>query len=182
MIKINLAPPRERRRLAISLPAFNLGILFGLLYLAAVVAIGGYGWILSGQRERLEHEVGVAQKQLDTLRATIAEGNRYKAERDELQKRLAAIEDITKRRPRPIYLLEAVADTIPRDLWITSASEREGALRFNGTAFSSTALADFMANLRRSGKFKDVDLVVARQDLDRVPRAVTFEVVCRFET
>jgi type IV pilus assembly protein PilN len=181
VIKINLAPPRERRRLAVSLPPFNLGVLFGLLYLAAVVAIGGYWWILSGQRERLEQEVAVAQRQLDALRAAIAEGNRYKAQRDELQKRLAAIEDITRRRPRPIYLLEAMADTIPRDLWLISATEREGALRFNGTAFSSTALADFMANLRRSGRFKEVDLVVARQDLDKAPRAVTFEVVCRFE-
>jgi len=35
-----------------------------------------------------------------------------------------------------------------------------------------------MANLRRSGKFKDVDLIVSRQDPTKTPRTVTFEVSC----
>jgi len=39
-----------------------------------------------------------------------------------------------------------------------------------------------MTNLRASGKFKDVDIVVSRQDLAKVPRLVTFEVTCRFES
>jgi len=42
-------------------------------------------------------------------------------------------------------------------------------------------VSDFMTNLKASGKFKDVDLVDARQDLTKSPRTVTFEVSCRFE-
>jgi hypothetical protein len=38
-----------------------------------------------------------------------------------------------------------------------------------------------MSNLRASGKFKDVDLVVSRRDLARPSPLVTFEVTCRFE-
>src|SRR5207253_2409728 len=95
----------------------------------------------------------------------IAEGNRYKPERDDLERRVNAIEELTKNQTTPIYFLEAVAESIPRDRWLTSTSERDRQLHFNGTAFSSTALADFMANLRASGRFKDVDLVVARQDI-----------------
>lgn len=181
MIKINLAPPRERKGFSIALPSFNLGILFGILSVVAIVAIGGYWWTLSGERERLERDVAIATQQLETLKAAIAEGNKYKAERDDLEKRIAAIDELTKNQPRPIYLMDAVADAIPRDLWITSTSERDQQLRFNGTAFSSTAVSDFMSNLRSSGKFKDVDLVVARQDINKVPRLVTFEIVCRFE-
>ena len=54
-------------------------------------------------------------------------------------------------------------------------------LRLAGITYSSTALSDFMANLRASGKFKDVDLVESRQDLTKSPRTITFEVTCRFE-
>ena len=82
---------------------------------------------------------------------------------------------------RPVYLLDAFADMLPRDLWITRLEEKGQALRVAGTAFSSVALADFMANLKASGKFKDVDLVESRQDLTRPVRTITFEVTCRFE-
>jgi type IV pilus assembly protein PilN len=180
MIRINLAPTRERKAFTFSLPSFNLGILFGLLALGAVVVIGGWTWMLTSERDQLERDVTVAEKQLETLKAAIAEGNRYKAERDDLEKRVNAVEELTKSQPMPIYFLEAVAAAIPPDVWLTSTSEKERQLHFNGTAFSSTALADFMSNLRASGKFKDVDLVVARQDINKAPRIITFEVVCRF--
>ena len=54
-------------------------------------------------------------------------------------------------------------------------------IKVSGSAFSPTAVADFMSNLRASGKFKDVDLVVSRRDLARPLPLVTFEVTCRFE-
>ena len=38
-----------------------------------------------------------------------------------------------------------------------------------------------MANLKACGKFKDVDIVDAKQDLTKSPRTITFEVVVRFE-
>jgi type IV pilus assembly protein PilN len=179
MIRINLAPARERKAFTLSMPSFNLGILFGLLSILAVVVVGGWWWMLTSERDQLERDVSVAEKQLETLKAAIAEGNHYKAERDDLEKRVAAVEELTKSQPIPIYFLEAVAGAIPSDVWLTSTSEKERQFHFNGTAFSSTALADFMSNLRASGKFKDVDLVVARQDISKVPRMITFEVVCR---
>ena len=39
-----------------------------------------------------------------------------------------------------------------------------------------------MQNLRASGRFKEVDIVVARQEITKTPRFVTFEVTCRFES
>lgn len=181
MIKINLAPPRERKGFSISLPSFNLGWLFGILAVVAIGGVGGWWWMLGSERARLESEVAIATTQLETLKAAIAEGTKFKAERDDLEKRVMAIEELTRNQPKSIYFLEAVAEAVPRDLWLTSTSERDKVLRFAGTAFSSTAVADFMASLRSSGKFRDVDLVVARQDITKVPRLITFEITCRFE-
>jgi type IV pilus assembly protein PilN len=181
MIKINLAPPRQRKPLSLALPALNLGIVFGILYVVGLAAVGGYWWMLSSEEDQLNNDIAIATKQLQTLKTAIAEGNAFKRQRDELEKRVRAVEELTRAQPRPIYLLEAVLDTVPRNLWITSATERERLLRLSGAAFSTTAVADFMSNLKASGKFKDVDLVVSRQDLAQTPRVVTFEVVCRFE-
>jgi Tfp pilus assembly protein PilN len=78
-------------------------------------------------------------------------------------------------------LFDALADMVPRELWLNTLEERGSTLKISGTAYSPTAVADFMANLRASGRFKDVDILVSRQDLSRTPRQVTFEVTCRFE-
>ena len=59
--------------------------------------------------------------------------------------------------------------------------ERLSALEEIQDVTSSVALSDFMANLKGSRKFKDVDLVESRQDLTKSPRTITFEVTCRFE-
>jgi hypothetical protein len=38
-----------------------------------------------------------------------------------------------------------------------------------------------MSNLKSSGRFKDVDIVISRQAIDKTPRLVTFEVTCKIE-
>lgn len=181
MIKVNLAPPRQRKSLSLSVPGFSLGSLFGVLSLASVVGIGGYWWTLTAEAARLEQDVTVMTARLIQLKDAIAEGNRYKAERDDLEKRLVAVEELTRGQTRSLHFLDMLAGTIPGDLWLSAATERESQLRISGTAFSANAVADFMANLESSGKFKDVELVIARQDISKTPRTITFEVTCRFE-
>ena len=44
----------------------------------------------------------------------------------------------------------------------------------------SQGVMDMVQTLRR--RFKDVDLIVSRQDITKTPRMVTFEVTCRFES
>src|SRR5215475_13526583 len=184
MIKINLSPvARESHGPAfqLQLPSFNLGILFGILYIAAAAGLGVYWWSLVSEERHLTAEVDKNTKELAQLKAQLGQGAHLKERVAELQKRLTAIDELVKTQGQPIVLFDAFVDTIPADLWITAFEERASLLKVSGTAFSPTAVSDFMSNLRRSGKFKDIDIVVARQDLAKSPRLVTFEVTCRFE-
>lgn len=182
MIRINLAPTTARRRgIRLALPSPNLGMLFGLVYLVAALGVGAYWWSLSATESRLTAEVDRASKELATLKATIGQGAKVKEQAAELRKRVQVIDELTKNQTRPIQLLDAFVDVVPRDLWITGFEDRGSSLRVTGSASSPTAVADFMSNLRTSGKFKDVDLVVSRQDLAKTPSPVTFEITCRFE-
>ena len=79
-------------------------------------------------------------------------------------------------------LFDALADVVPRDLWLTGLEERGDTMHITGTSYSMTAVSDFMNNLRASGRFKDVDIVTSRQDLTKTPRTVLFQVTCRFES
>lgn len=181
MIKINLRPPRPRRVIPFALPALpGPELLFGVLAALLIAGIGAYWYTLAQEASRLRPEIDRAEQELKTLKAAIDEGNRFKKEKEDLEQRVALIELISRNQVRPVYLLDAMADMIPRDLWLTSVEEKQERLRLAGTAYSPIAVADFMSNLRGSGKFKDVDLVAARQDLAKTPRLVTFEVVCSF--
>jgi type IV pilus assembly protein PilN len=181
MIKINLAPPRAKKGFTFQVPTFNLGILFGILFAVLVVLIGGVWWYFESETTRLQNEIAENQREIDRLQVVIAEGLKFKKDKEELEKRVNAIEAVARMQPRPVYLMDSVADMLPKDLWLTRMEERSGVIKFGGTTYSSTALSDFMSNLRASGKFKEVDLVEHRQDLTKSPRTITFEVSARFE-
>jgi type IV pilus assembly protein PilN len=184
MIRINLAPVEARRRMpamSLSVPAFNLGIAFGLLYAVAVAGLGFYWYGLMSEESALTADVDRLNRELASLNTTLGEGAGVKTQLAEVKRRVTILEDLTKGQGRSIVLLDAFIDTVPRDLWITSFEHKETVLKLNGTAFSTTAVSDFMSNLKSSGKFKEVDIVVSRQAIDKTPSLVTFEVTCKFE-
>lgn len=184
MIRINLAPETKRPRVGFrmpTLPAFNLGWLFLIIYVVAVAGAGVWWWSLSSEEATLTQEIAAKNQELTKLKATIGAGSRVKEQAQELRKRLAVLEELTRGQTRPIVLVDTFASMVPKDLWITGLEDKNQVLKVAGSAFSTTAVSDFMQNLRQSGKFKDVDIVVSRRDLARPFPLVTFEVTCRFE-
>jgi type IV pilus assembly protein PilM len=177
--------PSARRRvqgIKLGLPAFNMGWLFGVVYLALLLGIGVYWWILNTTQANLTADIDRAQKDLTLLKQQIGQESKVRDLANELRKRVEVIEAITKAPGQKIQLVDAFASVMPNDLWVTGFEERSGQIKIIGSAFSPTAIADFMSNLRASGKFKDVDLVVTRRDLGRPSPLVTFEVTCRYES
>jgi type IV pilus assembly protein PilN len=185
MIRINLAPPEARRSrgpsLSLSLPSFNLGILFAIVYIVAAGGLGFYWYGLAAEETRLTGEVDRLTREIASLKTTLGQGAGVKNQLAEVRRKVGVLEEITKGQGKSIALLDVFVDTVPRDLWITSLEQKESQLKLSGTAFSTTAVSDFMSNLKSSGKFKEVDIVVSRQAIDKTPSLVTFEVTCKFE-
>lgn len=179
MIRVNLAPPVVRPRRV--RPRF-VGALVGLAYVVMVLGLSGAFAILAGTEQQLLGEIDGAQRELASIRTTLGRGARVREDLAELARRIQAIQDLTKNQAAAILVMDAFADVIPRDLWITTLEGRGTELRAMGSAHSPTAVADFMSNLRASGKFREVEIVVSKQDLAKTPSVVTFEVTCRFGT
>lgn len=177
MIRINLAPPAIRpRRIRTSF----LGVVIAVIYLLAVGAMAGYRVLLSREEAHLERAIETATRELAQEKAVLGRGAKVREELADLTKRVETIQDLTRNQAAAILIMDAFADVIPRDLWVTTVEGRGTDLRVAGSAFSATAVADFMSNLRSSGKFKDVEIVISKQDLNKTPSLVTFEVTCRF--
>ena len=185
MIRINLAPPIHRqsvRDFRLHMPALNLGVAFLVLYVGALSGVTLYWAHLYREEQRLITEIADANQQLTMLKPITAQAARVKEQLADLKSRVTTIEALTKDQSKPIRILDAFAGVVPNDLWITKMEERGSMLKVSGTAFSPTAVSDLMANLRASGKFKEVEIVMSKQDLNKSPRLVTFEVTCRFES
>jgi type IV pilus assembly protein PilN len=184
VIRINLAPAdvqRSRPGAGFSMPSINVGLVFLVICVLELGVIGAWWVSARNHEQQLLAENDRTAKEIDTLKATVGQGSNLKAQLADIRKRVEVIGDLVKGQQRPVQLLDAFADTVPRDLWITGFEDKGAVLKVSGTAFSTKAVSDFMANLRQSGKFKDVDIVVSRQDLTKNPSMVTFEVTCRFE-
>ena len=185
MIRINLAPPVQRhsaREFRLQMPALNLGVLFLVIYVGALGGIAIYWSQLHREEQRLTEEIAKANQQLALLKPITAQADKVKEQLADLKSRVKTVEDLTKDQSKPIRILDAFAGVLPNDLWITRMEERGSMLKLSGTAFSPAAVSDLMANLRASGKFKEVEIVMSKQDLTKSPRLVTFEVTCRFES
>ena len=183
MIRINLAPPSEKKKgpSLVGPGGLDLGMVFGGLLVLLLAVLGGYWWKASSDITRYQAEIERNDREKTRLQTIIAQGQRYKQEKEELERRVNAIETVARNQARPAYLMDSMADMLPADLWLTRVEEKGQQLRLAGTTYTSTALSDFMASLKASGRFKDVDLVESRQDLTKSPRLITFEVSCRFE-
>jgi type IV pilus assembly protein PilN len=186
MIRINLAPPRERFRPGVSWPAawppLGLGSALGAAAIVIVVGIGGYAWSLFGEERRLTVEIDTGAREVATLTTAVGPAAKMKENLADLKARLNVINSLTKDQNRPLFLIDAFADAVPADLWITGLEDKGAVLRVTGAALSATAVSNLMTALRASGRFKEVDIIVSKRDLDKTPNLVTFEVTCRFET
>jgi type IV pilus assembly protein PilN len=181
VIRINLAPPTVRKGLRdFRLPALNLGIVCLAVYVVAVAGVGIYWWQLSREAQRLTEDIERGNRELAMLKPIVDQQQKVKDQLGDLQKRVKTIEELTKDQAKSIRMFDAFASVVPNDLWITKMEERGSIVKVAGSAFSPNAVSDLMTNLRASGKFRDIDIVVSRQDLAKLPRLVTFEVTCRF--
>jgi Tfp pilus assembly protein PilN len=180
MIRINLAPPQERRHYVV-VPRLHLGLVLALVAVVLVVGLAGYGRSLWVEEGRLVAEIETEERELAALKATVGRAGKIKEQLADLQARLRSIEMLAKGQSRPFLLIDAFADAVPADLWITKLEEKNALLRVTGSAFSPTAVANFMAALRASRKFKDVDITLSKRDAAKTPSVVDFEVTCRFE-
>ncbi len=114
----------------LSVAGINLGLLFG-----------GPGPSCSSSRWGLlvdavdpgmadcAREISDNQKELERLKPIIAEGQRYRREKQELERRVNAIEMVARNQARPVYLLDALIDMLPADLWLTRVEEKGQQLR-----------------------------------------------------
>lgn len=143
----------------------SLPILWAAVLLGAVVV--GYLWWsgLRSEAARLDVSIRTAEARRAELQAVIDQDAVYEERKATLEERIAAIEQLQRNRVSPIVSLDmlsrAVEDTTY--VWINTLTQTNTTFNLTGTGSSVQAIESFLANLRATGYFRNINLVRAQE-------------------
>jgi Tfp pilus assembly protein PilN len=190
MIRINLsslAPPKGKRggRSAptVSVPGEGPSsvVLIAIVFLIAGVSMYLSSVWVGKDKEKLETELRRVTAENQKLAEVKAQYEASKRQSDIYTRRVKVIDDLKDAQKGPGDMLNLVADTINKTdaVWLETMTSDGKNLNFTGLALSADAVADLMANLRKTGQFKSVEIKETSQDNQiKEVQAFKFELVC----
>jgi Tfp pilus assembly protein PilN len=187
MIRINLlGVPKAKRGKRPSTPiTAGEGPSTTLLILVFVLVLGAglWGWYTLVDRQRQQLHKDLQREQAENQRLSEVK-NKYEAAKkkaDLFEQRYKVIDQLKQAQSGPVSLLGMVADTVNRTdaVWLEAMTDDGKSIDFTGMALSPDAVANLMANLEKTGKFKSVEIKETAQDVSvKELQAFKFELIC----
>src|SRR5215471_19114944 len=187
MIRINLLGiPKAKRGKRPSAPTtVGEGPSTTLLILVFVIVLGAglWGWytMVDHQREKLRGDL--QREQAENVKLADVK-NKYEAAKrkaDLFEQRANIIHQLEKQQTGPVDVLNMVADTVTKTdaVWLEAMTDDGKSIDFTGFALSPDAVANLMANLEKTGKFKSVEIKETAQDTTiKELQAFKVELIC----
>lgn len=177
MIRINLLPRAERAARPTAV-RWGVVMILGVVCLVAVLALL---WLnLTMQISDLKQEIERTQAELLKYQTIAKEVEKYKADKRNLEEKLASIDRLKAGQVGPVHMLDEASQLLPQGIWLTSLNNSASRLTLQGYSFSNFAIADFMTRLAKapSARFTNVDLTYSEQaKIGKVP-IEKFEITC----
>ena len=178
MIRVNLLGIRKTERArapSVSVEGAKLTFLLVIFLVAALVVLVVDWQRISSQKSKLDTRMADAQKEKAELAGVKVEVEKAKQKKQELERQIQIIEALKERRTGPVNLLNTLVNTVElsEHLWLTSFVSKDNTISMNGVANSVNTVADFIANLKSSGRFKSVEIQQSYQE-DQIKGFPTF--------
>jgi type IV pilus assembly protein PilN len=190
MIKINLlgSPSSKHGKSApmTVMPTDGPSPLFAVLIVlvAMVLVNGGWYYKLDKQTKDIQQQLAVAdqtQKRLAQVKVAYLEKQR---QADMYKRRVDVIDQLRANQSGPANLLATLGDTVnsTEAVWLSKMNDSGPSIDLTGTALSNNAVANLIANLRRTGMFKSVEIKETVQDATvKDYQAFNFTLTCEKE-
>jgi type IV pilus assembly protein PilN len=190
MIKINLlgSPSSKHGKSApmTVMPTDGPSPLFAVLIVlvAMVLVNGAWYYKLDKQTKDIQQQLAVAdqtQKRLAQVKVAYLEKQR---QADMYKRRVDVIDQLRANQSGPANLLATLGDTVnsTEAVWLSKMNDSGASIDLTGTALSNNAVANLIANLRRTGMFKSVEIKETVQDATvKDYQAFNFTLTCEKE-
>jgi type IV pilus assembly protein PilN len=176
MIRINLLPVRalkkkENLRQTVSILSLSLAFVFAVVIL--------FHLFLTKRINEVDTAIAKNNEEIRQLKIDTKDVEKFKAERDDLQRRLNVIYTLQRAKTGPVRVLDELVTAMPGKLWLTAVKEKEGKMEIKGMAMDNPTIAQFMTNLEKSGVIKNVELVVSQQVEKKDLKLKEFTLTCQ---
>lgn len=187
MIRINLlaaAKPKKTGR-RFTMPKVTTDGPSPLVTGLAVLVICGLGLYYSYSRMETQHE----KLQTDLIEANrnIVAMNKVKQaylerqkEYEAVKRRFDVIDQLRNSQTGPVTLLSQLSDTVNKTdgVWLLTMKDDGPTVTLDGVALGPVNVANLMANLKKSGYYKNVELRDTSEDDAQKIQTFTFSLVC----
>ncbi|MEW5975642.1 MAG: PilN domain-containing protein [Acidobacteriota bacterium] len=183
MIKINLlghakvkgAKPRAVRAPSSQALSLIMAVSVVLISLAIV-----YFWqnALAQEDTELTRQINLAKKEKLRQESLLKENEVFEKRRKLLENRIEVIESLKKNQSGPVLVLDTLSDCVQQTdgLWLKDFTQKDNTVTLNGMVMGSPkVIADFITNLERVGRFRNVNLVNVQEVENRYSFSITFE-------
>jgi len=130
------------------------------IFAVAALALGGWYWMLDGQRAGVKAQLSQLQQRNVELKVVRAQVEQFQQQRLQLEERIETIEQLSARTEGPVWVMNQLIDSMPSEprLWLTNLEQNDDQLELVGRAFDVLALADFIAQLGSQDGVTEVEL------------------------
>ncbi len=172
MIRINLLgvpKPKKGKRAAVPSMAGegpNPLLVGVVVLLVGAVAMGGWWWKLNNDAKTIARRMQVATTKYQALLVVKTRYEDRQKQAELYQRRVKVIDDLRSQQAGPADLLAMIGDTVSASdgVWLEHMVDTGTGIDIKGTALSVNGVANFMANLEKTGKFKSVEIKESYQD------------------
>ncbi len=155
MIRINLLPVRQARKLEAARQELVMVVAGGALVLLACVA----GWVFTNaQLSTIASENTGLQREIDSLAADVKKVDEMEKFKEELERKLGVIAELRDRKNGPVHMIEELSMATPERLQLVSLQEQRGELKIQGLSVSNEIISQFLRALDASPYFDGVYL------------------------
>jgi type IV pilus assembly protein PilN len=189
MIRINLLQTDRERSKPKASPfqsaAQRVTLAGTLLVVVTGLGILWWWWALDRQSAQIDSDIVAAQRETARLKTLITQVETFEKQKQQLQQRVALIEELRQGQGAPVHLIDQLSRAVPEMLWLTELTQDvNGELTIAGRCVTLTALSDFVGNLERSGYFKrPVEIVDSQVENATAPvgELIKFSIRAQFQ-
>jgi Tfp pilus assembly protein PilN len=136
---------------------------------------------LQQEAASIKTQMDAAQREAQSLAQTKLRFEQRQKVKDEYEARVKVIDSLRASQSGPVELLTMISSTVNNtdEVWLSAMSDAGPSVNVDGTALSTTAVANLMTNLMKTGYFKSVEIKETFQDeQEKKIQAFNFTLTC----
>jgi len=193
MIRINLLgnpkPKSRRGGAAVSAPSMEIGsvgtpLVKVLVAVVIMASVNGYLWYsYDKQAQEIAAKMRVAEQKNRELSDVKAKYLERQKQADNYKRRVDVIDQLrASQSGYPMNLLNTIGDTVNNTeaVWLNTMKDQGANIAIDGTALSTDAVANLIANLQKTGYFSSIEIKETYQDEQvKDMQAFQFSLTCQ---